>query len=128
MKGRRGFTLLEVLVATGVLAVAMTSLLGLHARNIRLAAETQEMTVAGLLAARLAAEAGALGPLGVGSTRGNFREETRLPAGLADRLEWQREVTETMLTGIRQVRISIGDPAEARPIVELVLLVRVALE
>ena len=50
-----GFTLLEILVAVTILGIALVSLLGLHARNIRLTAETQELTMANLLASRLVA-------------------------------------------------------------------------
>ena len=50
-----GFTLLEILVAVTILGIALVSLLGLHARNIRLTAETQELTMTNLLASRLVA-------------------------------------------------------------------------
>ena len=69
MQSQRGFTLLEILVAVAILGVALVSLLGLHARNLRLFSESQDVTIAGLLASRLAAEtqAGAFPPIGTES-------------------------------------------------------------
>ena len=52
---RNGFTLLEVLVAVTILGVAVVSLAGLHARNIRLMNRSQDMNVAAMLASRLTA-------------------------------------------------------------------------
>jgi prepilin-type N-terminal cleavage/methylation domain-containing protein len=83
--GRRpknsGFTLLEILVAVSVLGIALVSLLGLHARNIRLAAETQDMTMAAMLASRVVAitKAGSLPREGVekGRFTSNERESAR---------------------------------------------------
>jgi prepilin-type N-terminal cleavage/methylation domain-containing protein len=68
----RGFTLLEILVAVTILGIALVSLLGLHARNIRLTAETQELTMATMLASRIVAttRAGAIPP--EGTVEGTF--------------------------------------------------------
>ncbi|MFP6600064.1 MAG: type II secretion system protein [Deltaproteobacteria bacterium] len=99
----KGFTLLEVLVATAVLAVAMVSLLGLHGRNLRLVADTQELTEAGLLASRLAttAKTGAFPSLG--TTRGQTAIDDR-----AARFSWKRDVAPTGLPGLHQVRIEVA--------------------
>lgn len=45
-----GFTLLEILIAIGVIAFAFVGLLGLHARNIGMTIRDQNMTRATLLA------------------------------------------------------------------------------
>ena len=97
-----GLTLLELLVAVTILAVALVSMLGLHARNIRLSAEVQDMTVAGMLAARLAAEIQASDtPPDVGVATGGFSDDpSRLRfvgaevygGDLAARFTWRREV------------------------------------
>lgn len=47
---RRGFTLLEVLIALSVIAIAFVTLLGWHARNIRQIAYNQNLTRAVMLA------------------------------------------------------------------------------
>jgi general secretion pathway protein I len=46
----RGFTLLEMLIAIGIIAFAFVGLLGLHARNIGMTIRDQNMTRATLLA------------------------------------------------------------------------------
>lgn len=122
----KGFTLLEVLVAAAVLAVAMVSLLGLHARNIRLIADTQTLTEAGLLAARLATttKTGAFPPLGHSSG------ESGGDNGPGTSLSWTREVAETGLPGLHQVRINVSrqmahaDGGQAHLLADLVFLLK----
>ena len=50
MADRRGFTLLEVLVAVAVLATALVSLLSLHGKNIQTIAYDQQLSRATMLA------------------------------------------------------------------------------
>ncbi len=118
----RGFTLLEILVAVAILGVALVSLVGLHARNIRLLAESQQTTLAALLASRLAAEAQSetFPPIGIQS--GGFvalDEEPseasgeRVGGALAHGLSWRRDVEPTGLENLRRVRVSILDAPSA---------------
>ena len=67
-----GFTLLEILVAVAILGVTLTSLLGLQARNVRLTAEAQQLTIAGMLASRLMADVQADDFPALGSDEGKF--------------------------------------------------------
>lgn len=116
-RGRaRGFTLLEMLVAVSVLAVALVSLLGLHARNLRLAAEAEDMTVAGLLASSLAAEirAGPLpeeglieGRFGNNDTVGGDLNE-KYGGSLGARFLWRRRVVSLDPLQARAVRITVA--------------------
>jgi prepilin-type N-terminal cleavage/methylation domain-containing protein len=131
-----GFTLLEILVAVAILGVALVSLVGLHARNIRLLAESQQTTLAGLLAARLAAETqGGPFPM-VGSQTGVFvgvDEDAsdmlaeKVGGELARRYSWRRDVELTGLENLRRVRIAILDapvPDEGREILAFDFVVR----
>jgi prepilin-type N-terminal cleavage/methylation domain-containing protein len=132
----QGFTLLEILVAVAILGVALVSLLGLHARNVRLFAEAQDVTVAGLLAARLASETQAAGFPAVGTDGGTFvgfsaEPSTtfgeRIGGNLATGLTWQRQVESTGILNLRRVVISVFPPAASeatQPIVRFELVVR----
>jgi len=51
-----GFTLLEVLIAIGIISIALVGLLGLHARNINYTIRDQNFTRATLLARDLISE------------------------------------------------------------------------
>jgi len=114
-----GFTLLEIVVAVAILSVAMVSVLALHARNVRLTAEAQDLTVAGLLASRVVAftRAGDLPEYGVTEGRFDTRDDGDLSleedygGELSERFVWKREVTAVGLTpmaNLRQVKVSVG--------------------
>ena len=132
----RGFTLLEILVAVAILGVALVSLVGLHARNIRLLAESQQTTLAALLASRLAAEAQSEIFPTIGIQSGGFvaldQEPSeamgeRLGGALARGLSWKREVEPTGLENLRRVRIAILDAPnvdEGREILAFDFIVR----
>jgi len=136
MQAQRGFTLLEILVAVAILGVALVSLLGLHARNLRLFAESQDVTVAGLLASRLAAEtqSGAFPAVGAESgTFVGFDEEPSLEFGersggnLATRFSWRRDVESTGLENLRRVRVAVyagAETEESTPVVAFDFVVR----
>ncbi len=51
-----GFTLLEVMVAVAIIAIALTALLGSHSQSVSLAGEAKFYTTASLLAQRKMAE------------------------------------------------------------------------
>ncbi len=126
-----GFTLLEVLVAVAVLAVALVSLLGLHARSVRLAAATRDLTIATTLAAQLAAALQTTPPPEVGSTEGTFSLEREEPASRdrpyggpqASGFAWKQTVEPTGLANLRRVRIAVGRQGDP-PLAVLEFLVR----
>jgi general secretion pathway protein I len=103
-RDRRGFTLLEVLVAVAVLGLALVSLLSLHVRNIDLIGRDQRITEATLLARALMSEveSGPFPDLGVES--GDF--ELDYPERYPD-LRWEREVTPTPVPNVREVRVRV---------------------
>jgi len=128
----RGFTLLEVLVAMAVLAVAIVPLLGLHARNIDLLAEARDRTIAGALASEVLATARMEPALADGATSGGFtaREddadgERRLYGGPdSERFAWSREVMPTALPTLRQVRVLVTVAGDDLVLAELWGVVR----
>ena len=136
VRGRRpanGFTLLEVLVATAILGVAVVTLLGLHARNLNLISEAEQLTVAGTLAgdvlslARIdpALEEGAMRGRFVAS-RGDADGRTSIYGGpLSEPFGWSREVLPTALPTLRQVRVRVTRDGDTRPLAELWAALRV---
>lgn len=102
----------------------MVSLLGLHARNVRLTGEAQDLTIAGMLASRVAAESQAsTAPVPAGITNGEFsdRESSLSFAGdqiyggsLAGGFRWRREVEYIDLARlgvplrVPRIRVSVG--------------------
>ena len=132
MSKQRGFTLLELLIAIAVVGVATVSLLGLHARNLRTAARTQDLLVAETLAASLVATSRAGSYPEPGQEEGRFDTE-RWAAGATgaqpaanwrDRFTWSRNVLSTPLPGLRQVTVAVSLPDSDIPLVELTWLVK----
>ncbi|HEY2775666.1 MAG TPA: prepilin-type N-terminal cleavage/methylation domain-containing protein [Candidatus Binatia bacterium] len=113
---QRGFTLLEVLIATAILGIAIVTLLGLHARNLALAAEAEQLTVAGTLASDVLALAQLDPEIEEGTLRGTFaptREQSDGQAviyggAMSDRYVWTRDVTPTALETLKQVRVRVS--------------------
>jgi general secretion pathway protein I len=99
-----GFTLLEVMVAVAVLALALVSLLGLHVRNLALLERDQRLTETTLLARALMTEVEVEPFPDFGVTDGDFGERypERYPG-----LRWEREVVATPLSDIREVRLRV---------------------
>jgi type II secretion system protein I len=98
-----GFTLLEVLVALVVIAVAFVGLLGLQARNIKGIAADQNLTRATLLSRELASQVQYMvmtsGLQGLGDAHDTFEQYKGF--------RWEREVLTTGLEEIREVVIRV---------------------
>lgn len=112
---RRGFTLLEVLIAVTILGVAVVSLLGLQARNIRLISDTQDLSIAGAMASQLIAAARIDPLIAEGISHGTFSDDPSdvdnqnvyYAATAARRFAWSREVLPTALPTLLQVRVEV---------------------
>jgi type II secretory pathway pseudopilin PulG len=124
---------LEILVAVAVLGVALTSLLGLQARNVRLTAEAQQLTIAGMLASRLIADVQAGDFPAVGSEEGNFvGDENDVSSSfnhvfggtLSDGMAWRRETSETGLESLRRVQVFVAAAEDEPPLVSFEVIVR----
>ncbi len=122
-------------MAVSVLGIALVSLLGLHARNIRLTAQTQDMTTAAMLASRLVAvtKAGTMPREGV--EEGRFIASERESVGGdevyggegSEDFVWRREVGPPefpMPSEVepRLIRVSVRREGETRPAAELSFL------
>ena len=133
VSGAPGFTLLEILVAVAILGVALTSLLGLQARNVRLTAEAQQLTVAGLLASRLMADAQAGRFPDLGIEEGKFvGQENDVSSSfneifggvLGDGMHWRKETLATGIENLRRVQVAISTDEDTPPLVSFEAIVR----
>ncbi len=70
----RGFTLLEVMIAIGILATALVALLGLRNRDVQLQNYSRDLTQATLLAKDIVFESEGLGDAGLGFMEGDFED------------------------------------------------------
>jgi len=108
-----GFTLLEVMIALAILAVALVALLGLRNRDVELQAYARDLTRATLVAREMALTVDADGTPEMGFNEGDFGADR---PGFA----WKRQVTPFMSEFIgdrvREVRISVlwGVPEDRR--------------
>ena len=109
----RGFTLLEVLIAMAILALALPVLLGLRNWDLNLHSRAADITAATMLAQEKLIEAELLPLYPIGETTGDFRNPPpgyQVPGDIADRAEryrWKRVITTTPLPAVREVKIQI---------------------
>jgi len=95
-----GFTLLEVMIALTVVAIAFVGLLGLHNRNLALVGRDQDMTQATLLARQFITEMELIEQFpDLGTSNGEFNN--------APGFRWERDVTETPLPDVREVHLRV---------------------
>jgi general secretion pathway protein I len=110
-----GFSLLEVLFAVAILAIALPVLLGLRNRDVAILAEAQQITEATFLAQEKLLEAEMSGPLPFGEVSGNFAGpppgyQTTEGKDRGPGYRWKRTVTTTPLELVREVRVQVFWP------------------
>lgn len=110
----RGFTLLEVLLAIALLAIALPLLLGLRNFDLELLERASELTDATLLAQEKLLETELSGQYGIGESTGEF---LNLPLGAQATIQavpravgykWKRTIAPTPLELIREIRIKVS--------------------
>ncbi len=115
-----GFTLLEVLLAIALLAIALPVLLGLRNFDLDLQDRASDLTVATLLAQEKLLEVELLGQYAIGETVGEFRQ---VPLGAqpvthttprAVGYRWKQTIAPTPLELIREIRIKVTWPRAGR--------------
>ena len=104
IRSRKGFTLLEVLVALAVLAVAMVGLLGLHNRNLLLAVRAERLSTATLLAREILTRTQIEGQEAAKVTRGDFSD---LHPGRYPEFSWSRTVHPAPIDGLWELRVAV---------------------
>lgn len=117
--GEHGFTLLEVMIAIALLAIALPVLLGLRNFDMDLHNRARELTAATLLAQEKLLEAELAGTYPLGETVGDFRNAplgAPLTAQVSERplaYRWKRTVSPTPIDLIREVRVKVSWPRGA---------------
>lgn len=99
-----GFTLLEVLVALAVLAVALVSLLGLQNRNLRLTMQAERLSTGTLLVREMLTRTQLEGPDAARVTSGDFSD---LHPGQYLEFRWYRTVQPAPLEGLWELRVGV---------------------
>jgi general secretion pathway protein I len=111
-----GFTLLEVLLAIALLAIALPILLGLRNFDLGLQERASELTSATLLAQEKLLETELSGQYAIGETSGEF---LNLPLGAQTNIQavpraigyrWKRTIAPTPLELVREIRIKVSWP------------------
>jgi general secretion pathway protein I len=114
--GERGFTLLEVLLAIALLAIALPILLGLRNFDLDLHARATELRTATLLAQEKLLEAELAGVYPIGEITGDFRNAplgapaTVAASERAAGYRWKRTIAPTPLPLTREVRVKVSWP------------------
>ena len=100
-----GFTLLEVLVAMAVLAVALVSLLGLYNRSLLLTIRAQHLSTATLLVQEMLTRTQLEGLDALRVTAGDF---ANLHPGQYPEFRWYRAVRPTALEGLWELHVGVS--------------------
>src|SRR5215510_4292013 len=113
-----GFTLLEVLVAMAVLAVALVSLLGLYNRSLLLTIRAQRLSTATLLVQEVLTRTQLEGMNALRVTTGDFAD---FHPGQYPEFRWYRTVRPTALAGLWELRVGVSWGERADETCELTL-------
>jgi general secretion pathway protein I len=96
----RGFTLLEVMIAMAILAIALVAAFQSQSQSISMSGQARFLTTASLLAQGKMAELEALKPESVANDSGDFGEDYPDYA-------WQVEVADTGQESLRKIRLTV---------------------
>jgi len=104
----KGFSLLEVMIALAIVAIALVSLLGLSNRSILLQDNIQQLTRATLLAQQLMSEE----ELNAGGKRLGWEDREDVFLEPFEMFRWQISYQETLIARVKQVTVTViwGDP------------------
>ena len=95
-QGASGFTLLEVMIATAIIAIALVAALGSQSQSLSLANEAKFATTVAFLAQKKMAELEAEDPKKLRSDSGDFGED--FPG-----YRWESEVDDATLDGSEKI-------------------------
>ncbi len=103
-QSNKGFSLLEVMIALAIVAVALVSLLGLSNRSILVQDKIQKLTSATLLAQQLISEQ----ELNVGHARSAWEpQEDNFTPPFED-FRWQISYQDTLISRVKQITVIVS--------------------
>lgn len=106
----RGFSLLEVMIALAIVAIALVSLLGLSNRSILVQSKIQKLTSATLLAQQLISEQ----ELNIGKTDSTWEPQEDTFAAPFENFRWQISYQDTLISRVKQVTVTVSWGAKER--------------
>lgn len=101
LSNEQGFTLLEMMIALAIVAIALVSLLGLSNRSILVQERVQRLTRGTLLAQQLLSEE----ELASGPRSWEAREDVF--AEPYSEFHWQIDYQDTLITKVKQVTVTV---------------------
>ena len=99
-----GFTLLEILIALAILAIALVGLLGLHNRNLLLTMRAERLSTATLLAREMLTRTQLEGQEAARVTNGDFSD---FHPGQYPEFRWRRTVRPAPVEGLWELRVNV---------------------
>ena len=102
-KSNKGFSLLEVMIALAIVAIALVSLLGLSNRSILVQNEIQRLTSATLLAQQLISEQ----ELNVGNRQSTWEPQEDSFTAPFENFRWQVSYQDTLISRVKQVTVTV---------------------
>lgn len=107
LKKKTGFTLLEVMIAMAILAIALVAVFQMQSQSISMASESRFMTTASLLAQSKMADIEADALLGNSSQKGDF-------APAYPEYAWTIQVTDTQIAKLKRIEVDVFNKAMIR--------------
>ncbi len=102
-QSNKGFSLLEVMIALAIVAIALVSLLGLSNRSILLQNEIQRLTSATLLAQQLISDQ----ELNVGNRQSTWEPQEDNFTAPFEAFRWQVSYQDTLISRVKQVTVTV---------------------
>lgn len=100
LKKKTGFTLLEVMIAMSILAIALVAVFQMQSQSISMASESRFLTTASLLAQSKMADIEALSMLGNQSIKGDFAPDY-------PEYSWTIRVTDTQIAKLKRIEVNV---------------------
>lgn len=100
LKEKDGFTLLEVMIAMAILAIALVAVFQMQSQSISMAGESRFMTTASLLAQSKMTEIEAGASLGNQSQKGDFAPDH-------SEYGWTIQVTDTQIAKLKRIEVNV---------------------